>query len=152
MGAIFISQPGRVVAIPLVGEAPLPFAMTGWNGPSLRAIVTEVSLTNRENFTATASFGDVIYAFRFGRRMGQLRVGGIAFAGGCGIGGGGSGVDNVQRYYDEACASRRPAPVDVAIGESRCSAFLVGLDISVTKPEAGLSQFILQFETVPRKL
>jgi hypothetical protein len=154
MGAVIISRPGQAVAIPTPNDAPMPLAISGWGGSSaFKSIITEIQVSQKDKFQAVHSLDELVYVYSFGRELGQLRIGGVAFNSGCddsGI----TGLEHVQNYYDTYCASNQPNALTVAMGTSaagRHSGFLVGMDTQIARPEARLSMFGLQFLVLPRR-
>lgn len=154
MPTVIASQPGRVVVIPDAEAAPLPFAMSGWGGAAFKAIVTEVSGSQREAFQASPAFARAVYADSFGRMPGQLRVAGVAFADACEGDSRTTGLEYVRDYYDRNCASARAEPVVALLGTTgacRELGFLVGLDAAANQAETRLSSFSMTLLTVPRR-
>ena len=57
------------------------------------------------------------------------------------------------QFYDANKASAQPNPITVALGTSasgRFDAFLVGVDVGITQPDARIGQFGLEFQVLPR--
>lgn len=154
MPVILSSVPGRVVALDLPNDAPLPMAITGWGGADvLKSIITEVAIGQSDKFQAVQTLDELIYIYSMGRDPGKMRIGGVAFQGGCG-GSGSTGIEALQDYYDQYSVSASPEPLTVVLGSSAASthtAFLVGLETQILRPEARLAQFGLQLMVMPRR-
>lgn len=154
MAVILSSTPGRVVALDLPNDAPLPMAITGWGGADvLRSVITEVSIAQKDKFQTVHTLDELVYVYSMGREIGQMRIGGVAFQAGC-DGSTGSGVEALQDYYDRHSVSASPEPITVVLGSSEASAhtgFLVGFDAHILRPEARLAQFGLQLLVMPRR-
>lgn len=148
------TMPGYVIQLPMPNDSPLPMAMTGWGGASaFKAILTEVSVTQRDNIRPVHSLQDLIYIYSFGRRIGEMRVAGCAFIGDC-SGNPVSGIEYVQAYYDTYSVSTYPDPLTVVLGTSGVgihTAFLMGLDVAINNPEHRICQFAMQLLVLPRQ-
>ena len=154
MPVAFPTIPGCVIQLPMPNDAPMPMAMTGWGGAgAFKAILSEVSVVQRDNIRPVHSLQDLVYIYSFGRRIGEMRVGGFAFVSDC-SGDSMTGIEYVQNYYDTYSASTYPNPVTVVLGTSGVgmhSAFLVGLDVAINNPETRICQFAMQFLVLPRQ-
>lgn len=151
MGLLVVSQPGAVVALADPNDAPLPLAVAGWGGPSaFQSVITELSVERQGNVQFVHTLKDLVYVYAFGERIGRLRIAGLSFAQSCGAAG--SGIEAVLNYYEQTRVGNNPAPVTVAVGVSaagRFRGFLTGLRLDITRPEARIAQFALEFNTLP---
>lgn len=139
------------MAVPLPSQVSLPIAISGWSGgAALNAVITEAAVQSRVAFQAQPSLDRRLFITAFGHRPTAVRVGGLAFAAGCG--GGPPGIDAVAAFYARNNVAATGAPVMVTIGGSGATtspAFLVGSDLSVSRPADMLGQFGFEFITPP---
>jgi len=152
MGAIIISQPGQVVAIPIPNDNPMPLSVTGWEGAgSFKAIITEMQMAQRDKFSAIQTLDQLVYIYSFGRELGQLRIGGIAFNAGCSDDVT-TGIEYVQGFYNQYSITAQPDPLTIVMGTSDLgihTGYLIGFDINIMRPESRLAFFGLQFLLMP---
>lgn len=78
-----------------------------------------------------------------------MRISGIAFSQMCN---GVQGLSTVLAYYEANRLENRSSPISIAIGTSdagRFRGFLTELNAEVSRPEANLAQFGMQFHSLP---
>jgi hypothetical protein len=153
MAELFNNQPGVVVALNTGNGGDNPFRVTidGFpeNGAQGGIILTEVAVQRHGNFQFLHTLQDLVYVYSFGERIGQIRASGMAFARTCG---GAEGLTVVLNYYEANRLEVRADPVSIVIGtggSGRFRGFLTELNADVSRPEARLAQFGLQFHALP---
>ena len=115
-------------------------------------IITSVGTSQGANFQFMQTLQDNVYVYVFGDKLGELRVSGIVFAGKCkgSDGSDESGFSKVLQYYtaNKISNDEKPGvPMQLEIGSTKLSAFLVNVQTSVDRPVEGLGQFTLSFVT-----
>ena len=153
MPTVFSVRPGYALAIKdkaAVG-APIRLDLDDWGGFEQRtAILTGISVAKAGNYQFLHTLRGFIYVYVFGERIGDLILSGITFTGKC-PGGGQTGFDGVIDYYNQNAISFRADPIGVEIGSSGFLAFLTAAKIDIINPKAGLGQFTLKMNAVPRE-
>jgi len=113
-------------------------------------IITSVGTSQGSNFQFMQTLQDNVYVYVFGDKLGELRVSGLVFAGKC-SGGADSGFSKLLSYYTDNKVSNKTkpgVPMQLTIGKTKFSAFLVNAQTSIDRPVEGLGQFTLSFVTV----
>lgn len=116
-------------------------------------IITSVGTSQGSNFQFMQTLQDNVYVYVFGDKLGELRVSGLVFAGKCegsDKGSNESGFSKVLKYYttNKISNDEKPGvPMQLQIGSTKFSAFLVNVQTSVDRPVEGLGQFTLSFVT-----
>jgi hypothetical protein len=153
MAEIFSNQPGVVAVLGGggMGNNPLRLSIEGFpeTGQQGGAVLTELGIERNGNFQALHSLQDLVYVFSFGERIGTIRAAGLAFARTCADV---EGLKTVLEYYEANRLEQRARPISIVIGASnagRFRGFLTALRVDVARPEARISQFGLQFITLP---
>ena len=156
MAAFFKHKRGSVVRVTAQYTSPggiLPFKIIANDmdlnptSPQTRAIITQGAIVENGNYQFLHTLNETIYAYVFGDRIGELRIGGIAFAHPCD--GQHSGMKQVIDNYRANRIAVKGGPVQVSFGEVDYKGFLVGMTIDVTDPEYNLGQWALRFNTFP---
>lgn len=154
MAAFFAHKRGAVVRVTGLHAQPgglLPFriliAGTDITSPSTRAIITQSGIVENGNYQFLHTLNETIYAYVFGDRIGELRIGGICFAHPCE--GYASGMKQIIDNYRSKRISQAPGPVQVSFGETDYKGFLVGTSIDITDAERNLGQWAFRFNTFP---
>lgn len=158
MPAFFSQQRGTVVRVgnpANVPGGPTPFRiivpeLDGITGFDASAIVTQGGIMERGGFQFTHTLAETIYAFIFGDRIGELRIGGICFANFCN--GKQSGMQQVLKAYHAHKLSVRGRSLPVDFGGIIYKGFLTGCNLEVADPERNLGQWMMQFNTFPGKV
>jgi len=148
MSAIFSMKAGQVGRIANAAQA-VPFTIDFEDNRNGTFIVTEIGVRQGVNAQFLHAFDDAVYIYVFGNRIGDLTIGGLAFIEACGSGGGGSGVEKVQQYYDANKASVRRKPVLVKMGPLTFQAYLMEASLMLLRPGSGSVQFIFTFKMPP---
>jgi hypothetical protein len=153
MAEIFNNKPGSVQVLATSGANNNPFRVTidGFpeTGSQGGAILTELAIQRHGNFQFMHTLKDLVYVYSFGERIGQIRASGMAFARLCN---GTEGLKAVLAYYEANRLEVRSSPISIVIGTSgagRFRGFLTELNVDVSRPEARLAQFGLQFHVLP---
>jgi len=153
MAAFFAHKRGSVQRVDsqATGGGLLPFRIiingTDISSPNTRAIITSAGIVENGNYQFLHTLNETIYAYVFGDRIGELRVGGVCFAHPCG--GADSGMAQIIRQYRANRIAKLGGPVMLNFGEEDYKAFLVGMTIDVTDAERILGQWALRFNTFP---
>jgi hypothetical protein len=153
MPEIFNNKPGSVQVLAPKGANTNPFRVTidGFpeTGAQNGAILTELAIQRHGNFQFMHTLKDLVYVYSFGERIGQIRASGMAFARLCN---GTEGLPAVLAYYEANRLEVRSTPISIVIGTSgagRFRGFLTELNVDVSRPEARLAQFGMQFHVLP---
>lgn len=152
MSTLFVSRPGQVVALQSPDATPLTIFMDGWPGfPTINAILTQLDAQSSGLYQHRHSLQDFIHTYIFGEQIGQMTIGGLAFAESCN-GGLGTGLEQLAAYYNTYRIAVYGKLLTLQIGVSGNASlrgFLVGYRVTITDVEHQLSQFSLNFETFP---
>jgi hypothetical protein len=152
MADIFSNLPGIVAVVGARGaNNPLrisidDFPETGQQGG---AVLTEIAVNRNGNYQFLHTMQDVVHVYSFGERIGDFRAAGLALARTCD---GVEGLTTVLEYYEQNRLERRSRPISLVIGTSgsgRFRGFLTGVHVDIARPEAAVTQFGLQFHTLP---
>jgi hypothetical protein len=153
MAEIFNNRPGIVTVLNTTTDDENPFRLTidGFNaaGGAGGVILCELAVQRAGNYQFLHTLKDLIYVYSFGERIGQLRTSGMAFTRLCQ---GGTGVEALLAYYEANRLEARADPISIAIGTSnngRFRGFLTELNVDISRPEARLVQFGMQFHALP---
>jgi hypothetical protein len=132
-----------------------------WDGPNvLKCFVTRTQLNFPEGFQFQHSMDELIYAYVFGSRIGEVTVSGIAFALLCQTGGSGCsdadpdkvhGIERIFDYYQKHKISKQADPVKLTIGFAKCfNGFLTAFAAGVLDPKIDLYEFSLRLHCDPK--
>lgn len=157
MAAFFANRRGDVVRVTgqyhqAGGLLPFRILMAGVDvtAPNTRAIITQSGIVENGNFQFLHTLNQTIYAYVFGDRIGELRIGGICFADPCpSMSESTSGMSQVIKDYQANKISVKGSPVQVSFGEIDYKGFLVGMTLDINDPERMLGQWAFRFNTFP---
>ncbi len=154
MAAYFAHKRGSVHRVTSQAHAAgglLPFRIivSGMSlaAPGTQAIITQAGIIENGNYQFLHTLNETIYAYVFGDRIGELRIGGMCFAHPCN--GGSSGMKQVIDSYRANRIAKLGGPVQVSFGEKDYRAFLVGMTLDISDSERVLGQWALRFNTFP---
>lgn len=148
MPALFVENRG-VAAAHLIGGLPAFVTLDGWGaGPGFKCVVTGFRLGGQGGYQFLHTLREVIYVYVFGERIGQLGITGVAFMGSCS--GGGTGLDNFFKYYNERRLSRTGGPVRISLGTVPIQGLITSFDFQLVDAQYGLGQFSLQMAYPPQ--
>lgn len=128
-------------------NAPSPFAISIQGaalGPSfdVPAIITQGGLDAGANICVQHAADETIYAYIFGDRIGNLKIGGVAFASRCGMG---SGLSTILDIYRTNRAAATGKPVLLMVGNNVTRALLTGLSFNAADAERDLAEWGFSF-------
>lgn len=148
MGAVFTQGRGKVAAIH-EGRPAVPFRIKidGWPNSPGKVIVTQAAIVQNDNYQFLHTLADTIYVYVFGTRIGELTVGGLAFASLCNTGG--SGWKEVLDQYAAKRIAVNTGRVSVVVGDVSFKAFLTGMQAQIADPEQILTQWTFRFSVFP---
>jgi hypothetical protein len=152
MADIFTNVPGVVTVLATnAGDNPFRMTIDGFpeDGSQSGIIITELAIQRHGNFQFLHTLKDLVYVYSFGERIGSIRASGLAFAQLCN---GTEGLPAVLEYYENNRLEARVDPISIVIGTSasgRFRGFLTELNADVSRPEARIAQFGLQFHALP---
>lgn len=137
------------------GLLPFRIIMDGIDvtSPNTRAIITQAGIVENGNYQFLHTLNETIYAYVFGDRIGELRVGGIAFAHPCQsadfVGPQTDGIRQIIDNYRSNRIAQLGRPVQVSFGSTDYRGFLVGMNIDIADAERNLGQWAFRFNTFP---
>ena len=161
---VITSRPGTVklvrddaiqAFIPPVVSSADPGDLMSFNNN--RAIVTAVGVQESANFQFMQTLGSDIYVYTFGDRIGQMTLGGLAFAtADCSLKPGAGtehGIAKVRRFYVNNKISSRKDPLEIALGNSDqvVTAFLTGFSFSIADIPTSLISWQMSLAVIPPK-
>lgn len=163
MPSVFANSRGVVsrVSGQFRGGGVLPFAIRmdgmdvgGSSNATTRAIITQGTLMEEGIHQFNHTLQESIYVYSFGDWIGQIRVGGLAFAELCiqeaSSVSNETGIEQVIRNYREHKLSTRGRPVILTFGVNNpFRAFLLGMNIEIVDPERMIAQWTYQFKAFP---
>ena len=179
MPTVISSKPG---AVRLVNDAavqariPPLVALKGSDKlqfNSERAIITSIGIQEQTNHQFMQTLGSDIYVYVFGDKIGQMTIGGMAFAAPCGGGGGVTfannlfsnplgtlsqggehGVAKIRSWYNNRKLSSRVRPVNIVIGNSpqTISGFVTGWSANVADVPSSLVQWNITLALIPERV
>jgi hypothetical protein len=145
---MFIFSRGRgTVSVMPDGREAIPFRISLHGQTFAKAIITQAAIVQNDNYQFLHTLADTIYVYVFGTRIGELVVGGFAFANTCWAGP--DGLNEILATYNYGRIAVRPAPVVVVIGHTAFAAFLTGMQAQIVDPENMLTQWSYRFATFP---
>lgn len=148
---LFSDRTGSMV---LVEDFGLPIAMRlgRWgNAQTMKSIVTSFGSGLAANVQFNHTLYDTIYAYVFGDRLSDFRIGGMSFASLCNAGGV-SGLEMVWKYYQANKISTAGVPVTVAIGTTiSYEAYLLDFSFQSNDPVFSMAQWEMRMAFHPRK-
>jgi hypothetical protein len=152
MAEIFNNRPGIVAVLNTNATDDNPFRVTidGFpTGDQGAVIITELAIQRAGNYQFLHTLKDLIYVYSFGERIGQIRASGLAFARLCN---GVQGLESTLAYYEINRLENRADPISIVIGTSgagRFRGFLTEVNLDVSRPDARMAQFGMQFHAMP---
>lgn len=120
-------------------------AGTNFANPNTNAIITSGGIVESGNFQFLHTVSDTIYAYVFGDRIGELRVGGVCFATTCGTNE--NGIQQVVQHYRANRIGRSGQTVQVSFGAISLRAFLTRMSLDITDSELNIGQWSFSFNT-----
>lgn len=145
MAIVFSSARGSVRRVPTY-RAAIPFRVNIWGTTFQKSIITQAAISHNDNYQFLHTLADTVYVYVFGSRVGELVVGGMAFAQGCF---GGDGPSEVMQWYQSNRISQRPSMIQVVFGQIVFNALLTGLNVQLTDAENIISQWTYRFSVFP---
>ena len=149
MARLFVSNAGKVGVV-AAGGLPAIITIAGFNPSAM--IVTNVGFGQAANVQIQPSLQNTIFVYSFGDAMGAVRIGGIAFiaemcAGGAGQRG--DGVKELMEFYSANRVSRTLSHVNVTIGATVFSGFLMRMGARTQDAEKRFFTWELELAAIP---
>lgn len=151
-----------------IGGQNKALAVPGRGGfATMRAIVTELSIDQGDDIQVQSTMSVQRFVFVFGRGIGDARIAGIAFADSCAgpppgqtvlangpvgpmltqVGAGTGGLEQICNYFNSSRVAVSGRAYDLVLGtgfNSRWRIILHGMQITVSRPEQRLIEFVLR--------
>lgn len=153
MATVFSVRPGYAVAIrdQSLQGAPMRLDLDDWGGFQQRtAIIQGISVARSANHQFLHTLRGFIYIYIFGERIGDLIISGLTLTGRCN-GKSLTGFDGVMDYWEHHAAHVRADPIGVEIGQTGFLALMTGVKVDIVNPQAGIGQFMMKLNVVPRE-
>lgn len=154
MPAFFAHSRGTMVRVTSQwrnGGGVIPFriliAGTDLADPNTDAIITNGGIVEHGNYQFMHTVSETIYAYVFGDRIGELRVGGVCFASTCGSEV--SGIQRIVKAYRRNRIGKAGSEVQVSFGEIDFKAFLTSMSLEIADAELNIGQWVFTFNTFP---
>ena len=114
-----------------------------------RILVTQVSRIEACSLQLQHTFGNTVYAYIFGDRIGELKLSGVCYATSCTVSGSLiSGIDTLLSTYVSNKVSHRTSPIAITYGGAKgLLGLLTGMTMEMTDPETQLMQWNFRFNT-----
>lgn len=151
MAKLFISNAGKVGRL-TVGGLPAIVMVAGFSPTA--AIITNVGIGQGSNVQIQPSLGASLYVYSFGDAMGSIRLGGMSFiaevcseSGSGGIQG--DGVKELMEFYSANRVSRSLKHINVTIGATVFSGFLVKMQLQIQDPENRFFTWTMDIAAIP---
>ena len=147
---VLTPRPGYAVVLADISSIPALFSFTGWGGfIATNSIITGIATSQAVNGQFSPTMLNLIYAYFFGDRMGEILISGLSFPATCGTPNFGGGIRSVLGYYNTYRASRSGLPISVAIGNAGLSGFVMGMGLNIVNPETQITQFVYRIMNLP---
>jgi hypothetical protein len=154
--AVLVFEHTRGTAVRInTGGAPPSYAMISVPGTSIGApsspfVVTSAAASEAENVQFLPSTADKIYAYAFGRNLGRLTLGGMAFPKYCTPGSTITqpGVKLLFEEYENYRFSKNFKLLNIAFSNMVFNGYLIGCDVNYADSANSIAQWTLQFVTV----
>lgn len=151
-----------------IGGQNKPLAVPGRGSfATMRAIITELSIDQGDDIQVQPTMSIQRFVYVFGRGIGDARIAGIAFADSCAgppagkpavgqgptgpvltqVGSGTGGLEQICNYFNSSRVSMSGRAYDLVLGtgfSSRWRIILHGIQITVSRPEQRLIEFVLR--------
>jgi len=142
-----LEEPGLQgsVGITQIDDAPIDFL-------SRKSIITRISVAQQVNAQFLHTFGNDVYIYVFGDRMGSIGLSGISFANDCvqqDIARFKHGSEQILDWYRANRLSERGDPVRVMLGNTAIEGFVTNLTLDVVDPITHLMQWGLTLMAFP---
>ena len=143
--------PGKVVALESKSTIATVKLEAFENFSAMRAIITQVAISEEIAAQFRNMLGGNIYVYVFGEKPGGLVVRGIAMESTCDTDDGDiAGIKKIKEYYDEQNVMARKAPIKLTIGtDITILAYLTGVQYAVADPKLRLWEFTMKMVTIP---
>lgn len=116
------------------------------NGTDSRVLITQVSRNEAGSYQLQHTFGNTIYGYIFGDRVGELKLSGVCFTGGCEDHP--SGIAAVHTTYELNRIAARNKPMIITFsGSFALIGLLTGASMDMVDPETQLMQWSYRFNT-----
>ena len=144
MAELIMSRRGEVAVMP-TDSTLARIKVRGFN--PVNAIIESIGIGLAVNVQFMKSLDEAVYVYSFGDEMGNVKVSGKAFAKSCEARSAGDGLSSIFDYYQRHRASKRKAPVHIALPDSAITmqGFLIGSHMALTDPIFGFWSFDLSF-------
>jgi len=157
MPAFITKRRGMVVRIAaksaeLGGASPFSVRIAGQpqignvGNANSRVLITQVARTETTNHQLQHTFGNSIYAYVFGDRVGELKLSGVCLSPSCDTDS--DGIAAVQSTYENNKLSAGGAPLVLTLGRNvTLLGLLTGMSTEMADPETQLMQWAYRFNT-----
>jgi hypothetical protein len=148
MAKIFVNNVGRIGVI-REGGLPGIVKIDGWSASA--CLITRLGVAQRSNIQIQPALRNGIYVYAFGDGMGELQVGGVCFIGDIcnGAQGAADGVQQALQFYARNRVAKTLTHVNVTIGRTPFSGFLVGVQLGTESAENRIFTWQLSFASLP---
>jgi hypothetical protein len=113
-------------------------------------VINNVGYSQGLNIQFMSTLKKFVYVYSFGDRMGELRVGGIAFDNNCDGGESGWGTRSVLEYYRDNRAIKDNQKVSIVVAGETVTGFLTNMEMSLADAEFKTMAFNLVIKTLPK--
>jgi len=147
MPSLFVSNAGKVGVVANSSGLPAIIDIPGFT--SAAVIVTSVGISQSSNVQIQPSLKNSIYVYSFGDNMGALHISGIAFiANMCGASSG-DGFKDMVSFYSANRVSRSLKHVNVTIGSTVFSGFVISMESSMAGAENRFFNWVINIAALP---
>ena len=159
MPTVLSSRPGAVRLLTDAAVQAFIPPIIGLKSPdklqfgSERALINSVGIQESANFQFMQTLGSDVYIYVFGDRIGQIQIGGLAFAADC-QGGGEHGAAKVRRWFNRRKLSSRVEPVDIVFGNAAepLTGYVTGWSAKVADIPSNLVSWTISMALIPERV
>ncbi len=117
-----------------------------------KSIITRLTVAHQCNYQFLHTIGNEIYIYVFGDRVGQITLSGLSFTVDCESREEPKhGFEQVLEWYEKYRVAARKDPIELMIGATGISGFVVGLSGDVIDPSTRMMQWNLSIMVLPKK-
>lgn len=162
MPTVLSSRPG---AVRLLEDAAVQAAIppiVGLKAPdklqfgSERALINSVGIQEAANFQFMQTLGSDVFVYVFGDRIGQVQIGGLAFAADCNPSSRATehGAAKVRRWFNQRKLSSRVEPVNILFGNATepLSGFVTGWSAKIADVPSNLISWTISMALIPERV
>lgn len=110
-------------------------------------IITQIAVIEQGNLKHTHTFDGSLFTYIMGDRVGELRVGGMAYSRDC-QDPDASGIMTILNAYSRNKVATRRTAIPISLADAAYWGMLTGMNLDISDPEHQMSQWALRLSSL----